>query len=413
MSSIQDRLKALGIATDQKPPQVEAPARKIGFPIENVVPGKEVQTVFGNTYAISKDFDPSYQHGWMALREMPTLNLIAEWSKVPLLIESTPGDIIFLDTETTGLSGGTGTYAFLIGLGYHTAEGFRVDQLFMRDPSEEAALLAALDRWLTPFKTIVTFNGKSFDLPLLNTRYTLNGITSPISTKGHVDLLHLARRLWRDRLPSRALGDLEKEIIGFYRQSDEVPGYLIPQYYFDYLRTSDSRPLSGVFYHNMIDIVTLAALFNFTANLLAQPEAADIPSLDLAAIARLYEELGHLEQAADLYEKCIVQGLPEEQFFRTIERFAGMRRKQNRPDLAAALWQHAAERDFIPAYVELSKYHEHVLVNIAEAIRWADRAGELARTRSMPGYQRKMILDELAHRLLRLEKKAQKAKPNE
>ena len=283
----------------------------------------------------------------------------------------------------------------------------------MRDPSEEPALLAALNQWLSPFKTIVTFNGKSFDLPLLNTRYTINGITSPTHGKDHVDLLHLARRLWRDRLPSRALGDLEKEIIGFYRQGDEVPGYLIPQYYFDYLRTADARPLSGVFYHNMIDIVTLASLFNFTANLLASPVEANIPSLDLAAIARLYEELGHLEQAASLYERCIEQGLPEDQFFRTIERFAGMRRKQNRLDLAAALWQHAAEREFIPAFVELSKYHEHTLVDILEAIRWANQAAQLASSHKMPSYQRKILLHELAHRLARLEKKVRKSSSTE
>jgi len=405
VSSISDRLKSMRAdpsATAHQTAPASIPSR---FPIETVVPGVEISTIFGPAYTISKQFDDTYRHGWYDLKSFPDLTLLAEWGRLPHLVETRPEDIVFLDTETTGLVGGTGTIVFLVGLGYHTPAGFQVDQLYLRDPAEEPAFLAALDRWLSRFQTIVTFNGKSFDIPLINTRYTLNAITSPAPQKQHLDLLHLARRLWRDRLPSRALGDLEKEIVGFYRGDDEVPGYLIPQYYFDYLRTADARPMSGVIYHNMVDIITLAVLFNFIGSLLANPSQTDIHTLDLAAIARLYEELGHLEEAAEMYERCIAQGLPEEQFFKTIERFATMRRKQGRADLAAGLWMHAVERNHIPALIELAKYYEHQTGELVESMGCVNKAITLLASSRLPSFQRKFLLDELTRRLARLEKK--------
>lgn len=405
MSSISDRLKSMRANLTDPGPHKDPASTPARFPIETVAPGTEISTIFGNAYTIAKQFDYTYRHGWYDLKTFPNLSLLAEWGRLPQLMETRPEEIVFLDTETTGLSGGTGTIVFLVGLGYHTPAGFQVDQLYLRDPAEEPAFLAALDRWLSRFQTIVTFNGKSFDIPLINTRFTLNAITSPTPQKQHLDLLHLARRLWRDRLPSRALGDLEKEIIGFYRGDDEVPGYLIPQYYFDYLRTADARPMSGVIYHNMVDIITLAVLFNFIGSLLANPTQTEIHSLDLAAIARLYEELGHLEEAAEMYERCIAQGLPEEQFFKTIERFATMRRKQGRADLAAGLWMHAVERNHIPAYIELAKYYEHHTGELAEAVGCVDKAIALLASSRMPSFQRKFYLDELTRRLTRLEKK--------
>jgi len=133
------------------------------------------------------------------------------------LAQADPEGFVFLDTETTGLAGGTGTFAFLIGLDASMAMISKLSQYFMRDPAEESALLAAVAEFIHPCQALVTFNGKSFDVPLLNTRYTLQAISSPFANLSHVDLLPLARRLWRDRLPSRALGYLETSILGAKR----------------------------------------------------------------------------------------------------------------------------------------------------------------------------------------------------
>ncbi len=399
-----ERLKALGVRVESKPaPELPPAVRQ--YPIEQVVAGQNRSTIYGDAFFTSTQFKRDYRHGELDLYNFPSLEMISEWGKASALGSLAPNEIIFLDTETSGLAGGTGTFAFLIGLGRHTLDGFEVVQFFMRDPSQETALLAALDEFLSPFRAVVTFNGKTFDLPLLNTRFTLNGLTSPFGRFEHIDLLHLARRIWRDRLPSRALSDLEKEIAGFTRAMDEVPGYLIPQYYFDYLRTQDARPLKGVFYHNVIDITSLAALFNYTAGLIAAPLESSTHALDLAAIARLFEDLGHLEQAAALYERCLAEGLPKDSYLRSLERFAAMRKRQGRADLAVKLWELAAGQNHLPAFIELVKYYEHISTDYELAVEWVNRALETIGSTPLPGYLRKMYLDEFTHRLERLHRK--------
>ncbi len=186
--------------------------------------------------------------------------MLAEWAREPRLAELAPADFAFLDTETTGLSGGTGTYAFLVGVARFEDEGLHLAQFFMRDPSEEPGLLAALEEFLAPCQALVTFNGKAFDAPLLLTRYLCHGWQPPFQGLAHVDLLHLARRLWRDRLPSRTLTMLEAHILGAGRSEEDIPGWLIPEMYFTYLQTGDPTPLKSVFYHNAMDVISLVAL---------------------------------------------------------------------------------------------------------------------------------------------------------
>jgi uncharacterized protein len=179
--------------------------------------------------------------------------LISQWAKDPALRTCHFRRFAFLDTETSGLTGGTGTYAFLIGAARFIDGKFVLRQFFMRDPAEEPRCWKG---W--PFsgssQALITFNGKAFDAPLLTHAY-LNRIPFPIKGYSHIDLLPLARRLWRDRLESRALKYLEEHVLGLRRTSEEVPGYEIPWLYFDYLRTRDARPLAGVFYHNAMDVV--------------------------------------------------------------------------------------------------------------------------------------------------------------
>jgi tetratricopeptide (TPR) repeat protein len=330
---------------------------------------------------------------------------MAVWGKSPRLLETKKDRILFLDTETSGLAGGTGTYAFLVGVGWYSETGFTVAQYFMRDPLEEPALLAAISERLAGFDVIVTFNGKSFDIPLLNTRLTLNRFPLPFGEMDHIDLLHLARRLWRNRLASRAMGDLEKDIIGFIRDQDEVPGYLIPQYYFDYLSSGDARPLAGVFYHNVFDIVSLAVLFDYMANVLDSPSDFNLHSLDVVAVARLYEENGRIEDAAELYEQGLSSGLPEEIFFTTIDRFATLRRRQGQFQHAATLWEKSARMGNLSACRELSKLLEHNLKRPSDAIAWAQAGLDVCQKSRLPRYQAQLWHEEFTKRIERLRKK--------
>jgi uncharacterized protein len=303
MESLSDKLKSLGVtvgAHNLPPPK---PVKK-GHPIESVVQGDFDCTPFGDTFVVTQDYAGDYQHGIMTLCSSVDPTILNECCRCNIVEDVGLDRYIFLDTETSGLSGGTGTYAFLIGLGYRTANGFRLVQLFMRDPGHETALLASLARFIDSFEVVVTFNGKLFDIPLLNARHIMNSYPSPFGEMQHVDLLPVARKLWRNRLPSRALKSLETDILNLPRTDEEVPGWLIPQLYFDYLRSGDARPLAGILYHNAMDILSLAALFNFVSDILMDPsDTRLLDSLDIAAIARIYEEMGRHEKAIALYER--------------------------------------------------------------------------------------------------------------
>ena len=175
--------------------------------------------------------------------------------------DSSPPDVrrmVFWDTETTGL-GGPGTYVFLVGLGYLEDDAFVVRQHFIRSPDEEPAMLRKIAAALPQWPTMTTFNGVSFDLPLLRSRMRANDIKLDVRNVLHCDLLYGARRLWRRELPNCRLQTLEKHILEFARQGD-VPSSEVPGLYLDYLKTGDLASLDAVFHHNVLDIISLAGL---------------------------------------------------------------------------------------------------------------------------------------------------------
>jgi hypothetical protein len=404
MDSLSDKLKSMGVRIGTQ--NLPRPKPRLGYTIDRVVPGRLMLTSYGEAYVVDGHYPSDYHHGRVALTVTASLSRLFEWCRVDGLDGDQLGQFYFLDTETTGLSGGTGTYAFMVGVGHFGEQGFELLQFFMRDPSEEAALLAALTEHIDPCHAIVTFNGKAFDAPLLNARYTLQGFKSPLPPLAHIDLLPLARRLWRDRLPSRALSYLEVSILGAFRTQEEVPGWLIPQMYFDYLRSGDARPMAGVFYHNAMDILSLAALFGYTARMLSQPLEDHIEeNMDRAAIARLYDELGHPDEAVAIYRQALEGGMPEPMFWITVERLALLYKRVGNWVEAEALWRKAAAHGQLSAHLELAKMYEHALRDPAEALRWTEAAIAVVSSPGFPAYERKAALAELHHRLERLKRK--------
>ena len=381
MPDLSDRLKALGVklGTDQKPPAKRA--RK--YPIESVVEGTLVSTPHGEVFQADLRFPVSHLHGNTVLSLTAPLDLVSAWAGEEQITAHTPDQFAFIDTETTGLAGGSGTYAFMVGVGRFEEEGFRLAQFFMREPGEEPALLHALEHFLAPCETIVSFNGKSYDLPLLQARYITNSWPFPLQHTAHLDLLHLARRLWRQRLPSRALGYLEEHILQQTRTEDDTPGWMIPQMYFDYLQSGDARPMKGIFYHNAMDILSLAALTNHIAHLLTAPLDGRVShALDLAAIGKLNEDLGYLDQAARILEQSLEQGLPPQARQEVVRRLSFIQKRRGEMPLALSLWWQAASERQLYAHEELAKYYEHSEKNFAEALRWTQAALALI---AMPG----------------------------
>ena len=406
MATLSDKLKSLGVqvgARDLPPPK---PLANV-YPIEQVISGYFQATAHGEVFVAQQLYDATYQHGQVGLRGEASLQTIAAWAKETRVATNALDKFAFLDTETSGLAGGTGTYTFLIGVGRFEDNEFRLAQFFMRDPGEEGAQLAALTEFLHPCEVLVTFNGKSFDAPLVNTRYTVNGLESPLNNLAHLDLLPLARRLWRDRLPSRRLGDLETQILGAKRTEADVPGWLIPSIYFNYLRDGDARPLKGVFYHNALDVLAMAALLNYMAQMLAEPLSNTIEhALDLVAVGKLYEAIEQVEMAAQLFELGMARNdLPEEHYWTTQHRLSFLQKRRNNLAAAIDLWYLAAEGRQIYAHVELAKYYEHKQHDYQEAFRWTQMALDLLNAPNASRQERRQWLADLKHRLTRLQRK--------
>ncbi len=407
MTSLEDRLKALGvkIGTAHLPAQEPQPR----LDIDAVVSGAPLATQLGETFVHEERFAAEYRHGHAPIRLNAPLDVMSAWAADRRLQELPIESFAFLDTETSGLAGGTGTYAFLVGVGRFVKEEFVLQQFFMRDPVEEPALLEGLGQFLAPARALVTFNGKAFDAPLLITRYTMHNLPVPFQDYAHLDLLPLARRLWRDRLESRALKYLEENILQAPRSGDEVPGYEIPWLYFDYLRTGDARPLKGVFYHNAMDVVAMAALLNHTAVMLADPFHEAIEhGLDVIALAKLYEDLGQWETAARLFERGLEMSLDEMDFWQAVRRLSVLQKRRGDFEQAVRLWEKAASDGHIYAFVEMAKYCEHRLRDPRAALKWTRSALKQVAQSDLPPYVRAHWTEELTHRRRRLESKSGK-----
>lgn len=401
-SSITDKLNAhLKKAAD-----LPRPKHVASYEIDSVVAGSFLATRLGDVFVSEQGYGSDYLHGSAPILCSSPLSLISQWANDPRIAELPLSAFAFLDTETSGLTGGTGTYAFLVGAARFIDGQFVLRQFFMRDPAEEPALLEGLAHFLAPTQALVTFNGKAFDAPLLTTRYTMNRIPVPYQGYAHVDLLPLARRLWRDRLESRALKYLEEHILGITRTSEEVPGYEIPWLYFDYLRTHDARQMAGVFYHNAMDVVAMAALLTHMNEMLANPYEGRVEhGLDFIALGKLFEDLGHWDEAARLFERGLQCPITESDFGVAVKRLSILQKRRGDFEQALRLWEKAAEEGHIYAHIEMAKYYEHKHRDIKSAIQWTRTALDHVQQADMPAYVRKHWLDEITHRLERLVRK--------
>jgi len=294
---------------------------------------------------------------------------------------SDPEKWLFLDTETTGLAGGTGTYAFLVGLAWWDAGGLQVEQLFLRDFSEEHSLLHELSARLAERPVLVTFNGKSFDWPLLENRFTMTRAIRVPTLAAHLDLLHPARALWKLRLGSVRLVELERHVLdaarlGWHRE-DDVSSALIPQYYFDYLRGGSAVPLTGVVKHNQMDLRGLAALFGKINSLLDERGASDdADSLDLFGLSRYLNRRGEQERAHSMCAQALGAGLPAEFRPQATRELAIMARRRGDVERAAALWLELVHdpQDGVAACERLAIHYERNTRDLQRAAEFAQLA---------------------------------------
>ena len=272
----------------------------------------------------------------------------------------------------------------------------------MRDYPEEKAILHALAEILDSFDGLVTYNGKTFDVPLLETRYALARLKSPFGRLLHLDALHPSRRLWRLRLESCKLTDLESAVLGIEREGD-VAGSEIPGIYFDYLRTGDARGLQPVFYHNALDIMTLAAVTVELARAMGDAGTLDSP-VDLFSLSRMFEFAGSREQSVETCQRALSGGLPEEIEARALHQLALQYKRQRQHELAVETWLELTRRASplaLEAFEELAIHYEHHQRDPQSAMEFTLAALERLREQPSPPPH----AERFTHRLERLQRK--------
>ncbi len=458
MSSTLERLRRLHSLRPQQAVQPDLPQSELSsdrllappefsepVALESLVPGEVIRNAGGDCYVVTARYGLETVRGQRALADLLGRSPAGLAPLYPAASLHDPFDfrrVAFIDTETTGLGGGAGIYAFMVGVGTFESDDrqrttddgrqtsipniqypvpnphFVVRQFFMRHPGEELALLTAVAEVLGEREGVVTFNGRTFDVPLLRNRYRFNrhylDVEMPAALSNesapHLDLLHPARRLWKGRLESCALGFLERAILAHTRRGEDVPGSLIPMLYQRYLQGGDATPLGGIFYHNLEDIVSMTFLAERICRHVADPLEADDGELhgaDLLALGQIHEGCGRPDSAERALRQAVRRldsAAPRAEAFDTLGRLL---KRQTRWTEAADLWQQWITT--LPGpdprpYEELAKYCEWQAGDLEQAEMWT--AWALHNQQTAPAYQRsRQAVDELTHRLARIRAK--------
>ncbi len=368
MDSVSDRLKALGFKSASS---LQSGSLEKKLSLQDAIQGRIEQNSLGEFVIKEIRYPLDYRHGNISLTNSVVTETINRAAKLdnPTELEN----LLFIDTETSGLSGGAGTFAFLVGVGRFTEEGFLLQQFLMRDPVEESAMLLHLINSIDQDSGFVSFNGKSFDIPLLQNRLVMNRLSYNLRDLPHLDMLHISRKLWRRKLESCALKDLEIAILNFERTSEDVPGWMIPDIYFEFLRNGDPARLREIVYHNAQDIVSLAALFIHVTQLLEQNAKNEQISVDdLIAISRVYWEIGSLDSSVRILQSSIGRMRTREHKSLVYALLGTYYKKTGIRSQAIAYWSEAATNGDVNSAKELAMYYEHTEKDASAALEWCN-----------------------------------------
>ncbi len=404
ISNLKQKLKAISTAS---PLHKEGETPRKAIPMERGDLGGEIiendygfHVVKRSIYPLDREYGKIPISSLMALTPLE----LSGWAKVqPNFVLS---DLVFLDTETTGLGRGTGTVAFLVGLGRIQGDGLVIEQFVMRDYDEENSMLHGVMDALKGTRILVTFNGKSFDWPLLENRLVFGRLPSIDWTGAHIDLLHIARRLWQKRLDSCSLTSLERHILDNFRE-DDVPGSEIPGIYMDYLEHRQPASFLKVMRHNEWDIVAMGVLMAKVGSIYKEPcRIAD--AYELFGIGKHYEQEKRYDEATACYRTCIGKaegGVPGPEAQKRLAYL--LKRKQ--PQEAYLIWEELAEREGnrkVFPYIEMAKVLEHKEKDFLKALAYTNEALVLATAEA--GVLGDNLLQEIRQRKQRLLKRLER-----
>ena len=354
------------------------------YEIENIIEGHIYNDEEGSCFIIENRYPLSYLYGGCCLGDVLNISCHSLKRLCPDISDNggnneTLRNFLFLDVETTGLSGGVGTVAFLIGVGFFKDNEFIVRQYFMRDYNEEIAMLNALNLLFQSYEGLVTFNGKAFDWNMIHTRYTFNRIRLAADEVSHIDLLFPSRRIWKGKLESCALSSLEENILEEYRV-DDIPGALIPSVYFKYVIDRDAREIKRVVKHNEQDILSMVSLIFKINNMLEDPLSEAECGHELIGLGKMFESTGEYDAVIDCLEKCMKS---EDPFVKetALRKLSQIYKRNNEYEKAVRYWKDMISNKEIPSIfslIELAKYYEHKVKDIPKAIEMTNKALEVS-----------------------------------
>ena len=407
MNTLLDQLKALGVELGKEKKTYKQRER---IDLTEILDGDWLETPYGRTLHVHQTLDPQAAQGNIPLKCMKIEPEVLDLFNISQILENSailPTQICFFDTETSSLNIGSGAFVFLTGFSHFQEDGsVSVDQFFLPHPSEERAFIYAVQEFMSNFVILSSYNGKSFDVPMLRSRFIFNDMEDISLEKTHLDLLFLARNLWKRRLESCRLVEIEESILHFKRSGEDVPGWLVPIIYQDFLREGDAVPLKSVFYHNAQDVVSLAALFNVVYSMLDREAIfpTEYPD-DYASLAYLYEKLGDFENA-EIYFTAYFTSLEDHADLEVMYDYAWMQRRKENWSEAVKYWHLAAEKDHLPSMVELAKYYEHQTKDVQQALQW------LEKIKDRDPKAQELVKDDLQKRTLRLVRKVEENDEN-
>jgi tetratricopeptide (TPR) repeat protein len=401
--------------------------------VSDMLGGRMLETDFGRCLAIDRRYEADRWHGDVQIGQCgvddregltlldPTLDLSR-----PIAGREAPDGTaarrpVFIDLETTGLSGGAGTVAFLVGCGYFDLDAFQVRQFLLTSYAAERALLAAVAEFFDGADLIVTYNGKTFDVPVMETRWVFHRMPMPLDGVPHFDMLHPARRLWRGRAPAAIdeggcrLSALERTLLNLRRVGD-VAGFEIPSRFFQFLRSGDPRPLEPVLEHNRLDIVSLAAVTGHAVRLARAGDGACRDEAEALALGRVLERAGAVDRAESCYRRASRSSSIEirgEALYRLGLRY----RRERRFEEAAAIWRDVmaltspARYCRRPSMPELRQFAAEALaIHHEHRVRDLETARELTLFAIEEDGPVATRADDMRYRLARLDRKLAKRK---
>ena len=403
---LRDRLDwALKTSTREK----SAPEREEPSSHGEIPWGEVVQTPLGTCVRVVEEVPLHSYHGQVSVREIFERHprALGSFLKSGEREALFPDECLFLDTETTGLAGGSGTVAFLVGLARFVDGALQVEQFFARDFDEEPALLHLVRQRLREYEVWVSYNGKTFDVPLLNQRLVFHRLERELLPWEHIDLLYPVRRFWKSWLGECSLARVEQQLLGVRRESD-VPGWMVPGLYFRYLRERDPWPLKPVFDHNVQDVLSLVGVLNAVARLVEQPEAFADRSEAWRA-GSLLADAGRRREAVRVLERVLQNTTDARKRKRVLLQLGRLYKTLGERHRALPLWEEASRLPgfSVEPYVELAKYYEHHAREVDRARQWTERGLENLRVVQQlfgPGHLKREEQD-LLHRLERLHRK--------